>query len=55
MIVRVECYAGHRGDHRYFKLCGADRATYIPRHDEPGDCWELTPYQAPPREREAAP
>jgi hypothetical protein len=73
MIVRVECYAGHRGeatprrlfldhrqvelvelldcwlapDHRYFKLRGADGATYILRHDEPRGVWELTLYQAP--------
>lgn len=73
MIVRVECYAGHRGeqtprrlwfdgrsvelvelldawigpDHRYFKLRGADGATYILRHDEPTGRWQLTLYQAP--------
>ncbi|HEX3210093.1 MAG TPA: hypothetical protein VHQ91_11970, partial [Geminicoccaceae bacterium] len=60
MIVRVECYAGHRGeetprrvwfdgrsvelvelldawlapDHRYFKMRGADGATYILRHGQ---------------------
>ena len=75
MIVRVECYAGHRGeatprrlllehravalvelldcwlapDNRYFKLRGADGATYILRHDEPRGRWELTFYQAAPR------
>ena len=73
MIVRVECYAGHRGeetprrvwfdgrsvelvelrdawlapDHRYFKMRGADSATYILRHDQPSGRWELTLYQAP--------
>jgi hypothetical protein len=72
MMVRVECYAGHRGEatpgrlhldrrdvelvelldcwlapgHRYFKLRGADRATYILRHDERRGAWELTLYQA---------
>jgi hypothetical protein len=75
MIVRVECYAGHRGeqtpqrlflgrrevalvelldcwlapDHRYFKLLGEDRATYILRHDEVRSEWELALFQAPPR------
>jgi hypothetical protein len=75
VIVRVECYAGHRGeetprrlwlddrsielielldawlgpDHRYFKLRGADGATYILRHDQPSGRWQLTLYQAPPR------
>jgi hypothetical protein len=72
VTVRVECYAGHRGeetprrlwfdgrsvelvelqdawlapDHRYFKMRGADGATYILRHDQPGGCWQLTLYQA---------
>ena len=73
MIVRVECYAGHRGeetprrvwfdgravdlvelqdawlapDHRYFKMRGADGASYILRHDQPSGRWQLTLYQAP--------
>jgi hypothetical protein len=73
MIVRVECYAGHRGeetprriwfdgravefielldawlapDHRYFKMRGADGATYILRHDQPSERWQLTLYQSP--------
>ena len=59
LAVRVDCYAGHRGeetprrfclgdrwievvelvdqwlapDHRYFKVTGDDRGTYILRHD----------------------
>ncbi len=67
MDVKVECYAGHRGeetprrfdlggrrvevaevvdrwygpDHRYFKVLGGDGATYILRHDEPQDRWEM--------------
>ncbi len=75
MIVRVGCYAGHRGeetprrlrfegrtvelvemqdawlapDHRYFKMRGADGATYILRHDQPSGTWQITLYQAPPR------
>ncbi len=77
MIVRVECYAGHRGeetprrvwfdsravdllelqdawlapDHRYFKMRGADGASYILRHDQPSGRWELTLYQAPTLDR----
>ena len=69
--VRVECYAGHRGeeeprrfmlggrtveiveildrwlspDHRYFKVRGADNATYILRHDTRAESWELWMYQ----------
>ena len=74
MKIRVECYAGHRGeetprrlfldersieiievidrwfgpDHRYFKVQGSDRATYVIRQDIPTHCWELTMYQTPP-------
>ena len=36
-------------DHRYFKMKGADGATYILRHDEPSSRWELTLYEAPAR------
>ena len=76
MLVRVECYAGHRGEetprrvwfdgravelvelldswlapeHRYFKMRAEDHATYILRHDEPSGRWEVTLYQAPPRQ-----
>lgn len=68
MDIKVECYAGHRGeerplrihfdsravevarvldawhgpDHRYFKLLGADGATYLVRHDERTAAWTLT-------------
>jgi len=78
MIVRVECYAGHRGeetprrvrfddrevelvelvdcwlapDHRYFKMKGADGATYILRHDVPGSRRQLTLYAVPARQNE---
>lgn len=71
MIVRVECYAGYRGeetprrfflgeravdvvevldrwlapDHRYFKVAGDDRATYILRHDVVTARWELTLFE----------
>lgn len=70
--VRVECYAGHRGEqtprvlilrdqriavtevvdawlapeYRYFKLKGADGNTYLVRHDERSDRWELTMFRA---------
>ena len=72
MKIRVECYAGSRGDetprrisfdgrsmdvvevidrwfgpdHRYFKVLGADQATYIIRQDTPTHTWELTMYQS---------
>lgn len=32
-------------DHRYFKLRGDDGATYLVRHDEPADRWELQLYE----------
>ena len=32
-------------DHRYFKVLGDDRATYIIRHDTVSDRWELVFYQ----------
>jgi hypothetical protein len=31
-------------DYRYFKLRGADGATWIVRHDEDSGLWELTMY-----------
>jgi hypothetical protein len=33
-------------DHRYFKLTGADGHTYLVRHDERSDIWELTMFRA---------
>lgn len=71
ITVRVESYAGHRGeqeprrffldgrvvevaevmdrwlapDHRYFKLRDRDGATWILRHDEATDAWEMTMYE----------
>ena len=32
-------------DHRYFKLKGADGNTYLVRHDERSDVWELTMFR----------
>ena len=32
--------------HRYFKLRGDDRATYLIRHDVPTNSWELILYEA---------
>jgi hypothetical protein len=81
LAVRVECYAGHRGeqeprrffvgermiavdeildrwlapDHRYFKLHGNDGGTYILRHDEVHDRWELTLYERGAQGRRAGP
>ena len=33
-------------DHRYFKLKGADGATYLVRHDEQSGRWQLTSFRA---------
>ena len=33
-------------DHRYFKLRGADGGTYLIRHDERSNDWELTMFRA---------
>jgi hypothetical protein len=33
-------------DHRYFKLRGADGDTYLVRHEERSDIWELTMFRA---------
>jgi len=33
-------------DHRYFKLKDADDDTYLVRHDERSDTWELTMFRA---------
>ena len=33
-------------DYRYFKLKGADANTYLVRHDERSDIWELTMFRA---------
>jgi hypothetical protein len=33
-------------DHRYFKLRGADGDTYLVRHHERTDNWELTMFRA---------
>ncbi len=32
-------------DHRYFKLLGDDGATYLLRHDETAERWELTMFE----------
>jgi hypothetical protein len=33
-------------EYRYFKLRGADGDTYLVRHDEGSDTWELTMFRA---------
>jgi hypothetical protein len=33
-------------DYRYFKLKGGDGNTYLVRHDEQSDMWELTMFRA---------
>jgi hypothetical protein len=35
-------------DHRYFKLTGDDGNTYLVRHDERSNTWELTMFRAQP-------
>jgi hypothetical protein len=40
----LDCWLGV--DHRYFKMLGADGATYILRHDTARERWELTMYAA---------
>jgi hypothetical protein len=47
LVELLDCWLAP--DHRYFKLAGADGATYILRHDAARGRWELTLYQAPPR------
>lgn len=39
----------HGPDYRYFKVKGDDGASYILRHDETGERWELT--AVTPRQR----
>jgi len=36
-------------DHRYFKLRGEDGDTYLVRHDERSDTWELTMFRSETR------
>ena len=36
-------------EYRYFKLRGADGDTYLVRHDERSDTWELTMFRAETR------
>lgn len=40
----VDSWSGR--DHHYFKLLGEDGATYIVRHDQPTDLWELAFYDS---------
>lgn len=53
-VVRV-LDAWHGPDHRYFKLLGADGATYLVRHDERSGTWTLTQYQRAGEAGEPAP
>jgi hypothetical protein len=47
LVELLDCWLAP--DHRYFKMRAENGATYILRHDEASDRWELTLYQAPPR------
>jgi hypothetical protein len=47
LVEVLDCWLGI--DHRYFKMRGADGATYILRHDCASGRWELTMYEAPSR------
>jgi hypothetical protein len=40
-------------DHRYFKLRGEDGDTYLVRHDERSDTWELTMFRSRTHDVEA--
>lgn len=42
-------------DHRYFKLRGSDGDTYLVRHDERSNTWELTMFRAEGARRESYP
>ena len=44
LVGLLDCWLGV--DHRYFKMLGADGATYILRHDTARGHWELTLYAA---------
>jgi hypothetical protein len=53
--IRVECYAGHRGDETPRRIVFdarsvevaevLDQATYILRQDMPTQAWEMTMYE----------
>lgn len=43
----IDCWLSP--DHRYFKVCGDDRAIYIIRHDTIRSVWELAAYRADPK------
>jgi hypothetical protein len=47
LVEVLDCWLGI--DHRYFKMRGADGATYILRYDGSSGCWAMTMYEAPPR------
>jgi hypothetical protein len=40
----VDRWAGE--GHRYFKVLGDDRCTYLIRHDEENDAWDLVQFEA---------
>jgi hypothetical protein len=48
LVELLDCWLAP--DHRYFKMRAEDDATWILRHDQPSGRWELTLYQAPPRQ-----
>jgi hypothetical protein len=48
LVELLDCWLAP--DHRYFKMRAEDAATYILRHDQASGRWELTLYQAPPRQ-----
>jgi hypothetical protein len=47
LVEVLDCWLGI--DHRYFKMRGADGATYILRYDGVRGCWAMTMYAGPPR------
>ena len=46
LIEVLDCWLGV--DHHYFKMLGANGATYILRHARARGRWEMTMYAAPP-------
>ena len=48
LVELLDCWLAP--DHRYFRMRAENDATYILRHDQASGRWELTLYQAPPRQ-----
>jgi hypothetical protein len=51
LVEVLDCWLGV--DHRYFKMLGADGATYILGHDSASGRWEMRMYEVPRAEKNA--